>query len=59
MQFPELYHIARHNDASVRELMSHTESGLHWDVGFYREAHDWELESINTFMELLYLVPIR
>jgi hypothetical protein len=59
VRFSELYRIARLKEALVRELLSYTASGQHWDVGFYLEVYDWELESINMFMDLSYSVPIR
>ena len=27
---------------------------IHWDVQFYRSVHDWELESLALFMDIVY-----
>ena len=31
---------------------------VHWEVTFSRLAQDWELESISSFLELLYFINI-
>jgi hypothetical protein len=32
---------------------------VHWEVNFTRLVQDWELESISSFLELLYSVKIK
>uniref|UniRef100_A0A2N9EPE9 Reverse transcriptase zinc-binding domain-containing protein n=1 Tax=Fagus sylvatica TaxID=28930 RepID=A0A2N9EPE9_FAGSY len=56
---PDLYRIARHKDASVRDLMSYKSSTLQWDVCFVCRVQDWEVDTITVFMDLLYSVKIR
>jgi hypothetical protein len=31
---------------------------FHWEVNFTCTAHDWELESISTFLDLLYIAKV-
>uniref|UniRef100_A0A2N9I8D0 non-specific serine/threonine protein kinase n=1 Tax=Fagus sylvatica TaxID=28930 RepID=A0A2N9I8D0_FAGSY len=52
--FPDLFCIARDKEASVAAHMQLRNDSLHWEIKFNRAAHDWELESISTFFELLY-----
>ena len=59
VRFPDLYRIARHKDASVRDLMSYKSSTLQWDVCFVCRVQDWEVDTITVFMDLLYSVKIR
>jgi hypothetical protein len=57
--FSDLYGIARDKDAFVAAHMQHRNDSIHWEVNFTRAAHDWELESISTFFELLYSAKVR
>ena len=52
--FPDLYRIARHKDAVVGDLL-HSQNGVvTWLFDFIRHVQDWELESVNSFLEVLY-----
>lgn len=32
---------------------------LHWDLNFSKTAHDWDLESLSPFMDVIYSIPVR
>jgi hypothetical protein len=53
--FPNLYCIARDKEAFVAAHLQLRNNSIHWEVNFTRAAQDWELESISTFFDLLYL----
>uniref|UniRef100_A0A2N9I6K3 Membrane magnesium transporter n=1 Tax=Fagus sylvatica TaxID=28930 RepID=A0A2N9I6K3_FAGSY len=51
--FPDLYRIVRHKDAVVGDLL-HSQNGVvTWLFDFIRHVQDWELESVNSFLEVL------
>ena len=46
--------MARNKEASVPELISFSLDSYHWNISFTQLGQDWELESIASFMDLLY-----
>uniref|UniRef100_A0A2N9GDX6 Reverse transcriptase domain-containing protein n=1 Tax=Fagus sylvatica TaxID=28930 RepID=A0A2N9GDX6_FAGSY len=52
--FPDLYRIARHKDAVVGDLLQFQNGGVTWLLDFIRHVQDWELESVNSLLEMLY-----
>ena len=56
--FPDLFVISRDKDVSVDDIM-YFPNGIHWDLRFSRNVHDWELESLSSFMDLVYSIPLK
>jgi hypothetical protein len=52
--FPALFNIAW-----VEENMDIANGVIHWVVMFIRPVHDWEMEDVSQFFELLYSQQIR
>uniref|UniRef100_A0A2N9I5S7 Reverse transcriptase zinc-binding domain-containing protein n=1 Tax=Fagus sylvatica TaxID=28930 RepID=A0A2N9I5S7_FAGSY len=59
VRFPKLYRLASHPEASVQDLMIFDGTNHHWDVNFIQLVHDWELESIADFLDVIYSVVPR
>ena len=54
--FPEFYCISRARDSSTVKVMCLSDGRIHWDVQFCRIVHDWELESLALFMDIVLFV---
>ena len=39
--------------------MDMVNGAIHWNVTFIRHVHDWEMEEVSRFFELLYSQHIR
>ena len=57
--FPALFTIACAKEARVEENMVIVNGAIHWNVLFLRPVHDWELEEVSRFFEVLYSQHIR
>ena len=57
--FPELYCISRTKDSSVTEAMCWFGRRIHWDAKFRRPPQDWEQESFDLFMDMIYSSTVR
>jgi len=57
--FPELFLIARGKDAWVEENMQRQNGTILWNILFSRPVHEWELEAVSRFLEMLYTLKIR
>jgi hypothetical protein len=57
--FPELFTIACGKDTWVEENMHIQNVHIHWNILFTRDVHDWEVEVVSRFFELLYCQKIR
>uniref|UniRef100_A0A2N9HX34 Reverse transcriptase domain-containing protein n=1 Tax=Fagus sylvatica TaxID=28930 RepID=A0A2N9HX34_FAGSY len=52
--YPDLFRIARDKEALVVDHMCFQNGVVSWVLNFTRPAQDWELESIASFLKLLY-----
>ena len=52
--FPELYDLSRANDSLVAEVMGWSSRQLHWSFLFRHSPQDWEEESFDQFMDIVY-----
>ena len=57
--FPELYCISRTKDSSVAEVMCWSAGRIHGDVQFCRPPQDWEQESFDLFMDMVYSSTVQ
>jgi hypothetical protein len=57
--FPELFLIARGKDAWVEENMQRQNGTILWNILFSLPVHDWEVEGISRFFEMLYTLKVR
>ena len=57
--FPELFRLARNKEAYIGDYMVHHNGSIHWDLDFTRSVQDWELESVSTFLDLLYSTKVQ
>jgi hypothetical protein len=55
----ELYRIACVKDVAVADFIQFQGEAVHWQVNFIRLVQDWEIESISSFLELLYSINIK
>lgn len=57
--FPKIYKISHDKESSIGKVMQVANEMTHWDIQFTRSFHDWELESLAAFMDLIYSRPVR
>jgi len=57
--FSELFLIARGKDAWVEENMQRQNGTILWNILFSRPVHDWEVEAVSRFFEMLYTLKVK
>ena len=57
--FPKLYGFSRANDSSMAEVMGWFGGQLHWSFLFHRSPQDWEEESFDWFVDIVYSSKVR
>jgi hypothetical protein len=57
--FPELFTITCVKDAWVVDHMLFPNVNIHWNIIFTRHVHDWKVEVVSVFFELLYSQRLR
>ena len=49
-----LFFISEDRDAFVVALISFRHGFVHWELNFSRKIQDWELDSMTSFLEVVY-----
>jgi hypothetical protein len=57
--YPELYRLARNKDAFIGDYMEHRNGSIHWQLQLTCSVQDWEVESISSFLDLLYSTHVK
>ena len=54
--FSELYSFSCNKDSYLADVMSFPNQRLLWDLRFYREPQDWEMEQFDIFWNLIHFM---
>jgi hypothetical protein len=57
--FPTLFDIARLKDVVVADNLERLGDSFQWNVGFIREADDWEVDVFASFFQLLHSIKVN
>jgi hypothetical protein len=57
--YPDLFRLARNKEALVAHYMQICNDSTHWCLDFIRPIQDWEMESLSSFLDLLYTNKVR
>ena len=58
-RFLELFGFSSVKDSSIADVLRLSNGVSHWDVRLSRLAQDWELESLISFMDLIYSKSVK
>ena len=58
-RFPVLFRLSRHPEALVVDILHFDGPTPIWDIQFIRPMQDWELNIVNSFLEILYSSSLR
>jgi hypothetical protein len=59
ISYPDLLNIACCKYAWVADFMQFQNRYFYWNIFFTRPVHDWEVEVVSYFFELLYSQGVR
>ena len=51
--------VACSKETYVAEYLHWNRSGIHWDITFISAVHDWEMEILMSFLDLIYSIKIK
>jgi hypothetical protein len=57
--YPDLFRLARNKEALVTHYMQVRNDSTHWCLDFIRPIQDWEMESLSSFLDLLYTIKVK
>jgi hypothetical protein len=57
--FPLLFSIGYNKEALVGYYIWFSNSNLHWNIIFIKLVHDWEVELVTLFFNLLYCLKLK
>uniref|UniRef100_A0A2N9EIT8 Reverse transcriptase zinc-binding domain-containing protein n=1 Tax=Fagus sylvatica TaxID=28930 RepID=A0A2N9EIT8_FAGSY len=57
--YPDLFRITRNKEASVKEHLQYRNEVVSWVLDFCRPIQDWEVESLYSFLDLLYSSSVK
>lgn len=53
-EFLDIFFISHDQDSSIVSVLQFNIGIKHWDLHFSRPVHDWELDFLDRFMDLIY-----
>jgi hypothetical protein len=56
--FPLFFTIVRYKEASVVDHMLFSNDIFKWNITFIKSVHDWEVEMVTLFFNLLYCIRL-
>jgi hypothetical protein len=57
--FPNLFLIASSKNAWVEKSMQRQNDTILWNILFTRPVHDWEVEGVSRFFDMLYSLKVK
>ena len=53
------YCVACSKETYVAEYLHWNRNAIHWDITFISAVHDWEMEILMSFLDLIYSIKIK
>jgi hypothetical protein len=57
--FPELFSISCYKEAMVAYHVQFSNGNLQWNIYFSKSVHEWEVDLVSLFFDLLYFIRLR